>query len=122
MDKSLELRVEHINYLGNLELKYLKRFYDRRSVIERYLEGDMSIHVHGIVTGEGSHMKEGCLTIHARIDNDGGCGSWLNRESLNASDNQQASMLVWVGDSLESARPVASITRLQAFNTCLVGV
>ena len=122
MSSSLELRLEFVKNLGNLRMEYLKRFYDGSSVIERYLKGDISIHVHGIVTGVDSHMKEGCLTLNARVQDDGALGNWVNREGLSGSDNRQGFMLVWIGESLESARPVTTITRLQAFNACLVGV
>jgi hypothetical protein len=43
---SLELRLERINHGANLRFQELQRFYDRKLVLERYLEGEAELHVH----------------------------------------------------------------------------
>src|SRR5690242_20049256 len=43
---SLELRLERVNNRATLRMENLKRFYDRRPIIERYADGETELHVH----------------------------------------------------------------------------
>lgn len=101
-------------------MEYLKRFYDRRSVVERYLKEDISIHVHGIATWIDSDVKECCLTFNTWVDDDWPLGGRLNGKNFRESYDGQRSMLVWVGNVPERARPITTIVRLQKLYTCLV--
>ena len=68
-NNSLEFRLKLVKDLGNLRMEYLKRFYDESSIVERYIKGNISIHIHGIVFGMAPNLKKYCLTFLSRIDN-----------------------------------------------------
>jgi hypothetical protein len=102
---SLELRLERIKRLGNLELDFLKRLYDRRPVRELYEEGSYDLHVHAVADGERI-----CIRLKADRTAYGNVG--LCRS--------QPSMLVWVGNVLQGCRPVVSTIRLQPLDSCFV--
>jgi len=117
----LELRVKRIKYLGDLELKYLHYLNDRTSVIERYLKGDIHIHLHGNIGGATPMNRFFCLTLERPRDN----GACVNRGDIDSDETiriEDSESLVFVGvrDFPERLRPVATIARLQRLNNCLV--
>ena len=120
MKKSLELRLKLVKNLGNLRMEYLKRFYDRSSIIKRYIKGDISIHIHGIVFGMTANSEKYCLTFFNRVNNNRSFADSFHRQGTRWSDDSQGSMLVWVGDTFESARPLATEARLEKLDSCLV--
>ncbi len=89
-----ELRIEHLNCFGDLRLKLLECCYNRQSILERYVAGNLEIHVHGIV-GE----TQFCFTCTANIK---GC-----------FENGEVPVLVWIRDAGKGFCPVASVARLK---------
>ena len=85
-------------------MEYLKRFYDGHSIVERYIEGNSDIHIHGL---RGKRFE--CWVIHSAVINE-----------LRGVDHGQGDMFIRVGENVQAARPVASIVRLEALNRCLV--
>jgi len=120
MDKSLKLRLKLVKNLGNLRMEYLKRFYDGGSIIERYIKGDISIHIHGIAFGMTPNPKEHCLTFFSGVDNNKSFANSLHRQGTHWSYDSQGSVLVWVGDTFENAHPVTTEARLEKLDRCLV--
>ncbi len=100
MSNSLELRLERIKRLSNLKFQLLESVYDRRSVVERYVDGDIVIHVHGFASD-----YRFCATWH-RGDDD-----W-------AGNPCKVPVFVGIGEIAEYLRPLASITRLQPLDHC----
>lgn len=99
----LELRIKTINYLGDLRLEYLKRFYDQRSIAELYLGGEICIHVHR------KEKKWQCDTYCSPTQQ---VARWPN--------NGQIFMFVGVGNIPQNLRPINTFVRLQSLNQCLV--
>ena len=100
MADSLELWLERINSLGNLRLELLKTFYDRHSIAERYVNGNITLHVHGL-TGENRF-----------------CATWRRSDKDGTLNSSKVPLFVWVGQVSESPRPLASITRLKPLDSC----
>ena len=96
----LELRVEVTKDLGNLRLELLKTFYDRRSVAERYLDGNIALHVH-LLTGKNSF-----------------CAAWRKSDGNRTDDSSKVPVFVGVGQITEPSYPVASAERLQPLDGC----
>lgn len=95
----LELRLERINYLGDLRLEFLKRFSDEVSfAIERYAIGEVSVHIHAAA----AHEKF-CISLEG------------------SSGLAEPPVLVWIADVSQEFRPVHSRVWLQSFDCCLVG-
>jgi hypothetical protein len=99
----LELRVEHNKYIGDLQFEFLKRFYDRESILKRYIRGDIDVHLHGVIG------RRRCCLISRVI---GGDTVWVN--------NRKRLMLVGIGHLTENLRPAATAEWLQPLNDCLV--
>jgi hypothetical protein len=95
---SLEVRVKSLNYIGDLLLKFLQRFHDKRAVLERYFGGELDVHHHSTGTGY-------CAVTH--VANAGKYGN-------------EPAMLVGVGKIAERLGPFAAVTRLQPLERCLV--
>src|SRR5271165_3840628 len=51
--RSLELRIESLQYVAGVLEQQLERFHDPRSLLKQYLSGDLSFHVHGEADGRG---------------------------------------------------------------------
>ena len=96
----LELRIEVAKDLGNLRLELLKTFYDRRSVMERYLDNDIALHVHAL-TGE-----------------DGFCTTWRKSDDNRTDDSSKVPVFIGVGQIAKPSCPVASTERLQPLDSC----
>jgi len=96
----LELRLEVTKDLGNLRVELLKALYDRRSVAERYLDGYVVLHVHGL-TGK-----------------DGFCATWKKGDDNRTDDTCKVPVFVGVAQFAKSSYPVASTQRLQPLDSC----
>jgi hypothetical protein len=94
---SLEVRIESLNYVGNLLLEEVERFHDKRSVLERYLAGDLESHHHG---------SEYCAITTTLVRGNGG--------------GDKVPMLVGIGEVADFPGPLITETRLQPLNRCLV--
>ena len=79
-------------------MEFLKRFYDRRPIVERYLDGKLGVY------------------IHART----GRRCWCLIYERAHSYESKSPMLVGVGQVSKRPRPIASRMRLQSLNHCLV--
>lgn len=104
---SLEIAVKASQYRGYLLLEFLKRFYDRRSVIERYDTGEMTLHVHGLI---GDRWY--CETFYRRVRRN-------SCRKVGGGDNQVV-MLVGIGQGSENRSPTTTLKRLQSLDRCLV--
>lgn len=107
-DRPVELtrdqRIELIKYVGNTQQDYLKRLYDRSSLIERYLVNELEVHLHFASVRD---QRRACIVLNRAGDGDG--------------DNK-ARVFVDVGQSPQGPHPVASIVRLQPLEQCHVFV
>lgn len=114
MTESLELRLERLKHLGNVQLECLKRFYDRRSIVESYMDADVSLHVHHVVTGRPLCANYRVVSDHVDIVAD-------RDPQLHASRafyEDQVSVFVGVGEVAKPLRPLASVVRLQLLDLC----
>lgn len=100
MKDSLKLRLEHIKHLGNLKMELLKSFYDGRSIAERYINGEILLHVHGFASDYRF------------------CATWRQGDGDSPCNSNEVPVFVWVGNLSEDARPIASIARLQLLDSC----
>ncbi len=105
----LAFRLERLKRLGNARLENLKRWDDRRPVIERYLDMTTVLHIH--FDAEGVLACGSC-----RANPKSGEAEWR------ASKGVKMPMFVWVRDFADALRPVASIVRLQFLDRCDMGL
>lgn len=94
--ESLEVRIKSINYIGDLLLEELKRFHDKRGIVERYLCGEIESHHHW----------------------SGHCAKTVMVDA--ADHREKAAMLVGVGQFAQNPGPLTAVTRLQPLERCLV--
>lgn len=99
---SLHERIELIKRVGNAQLDYLQRLYDPCPIAERYVNGDLDVHLH---FARLAHKGGGCIICHRGSDG-------------NRCD--ETPMLVYIRQKLEGLHPVASIVRLQPLDQCHV--
>jgi len=102
LDNLLELRIEQFKRISNIQHKLLKSFYDGRSVVERYLDGSIAIHIH--LFTRNNHIFMTTIKSNASI----------------MSDSCKSFVFVGVGESFNEFRPIASIVRLQPLKHCNV--
>lgn len=105
MNNSLELRLIAEKHLSNLLFEFMERFQDQSSILERYIRGELALHVH-FVKPSGI----GCFLIEAEIDAD------LTLESR----HYQSPVLIRVGQISQNSRPLTTRVRLQEADSCLV--
>jgi len=96
----LELRFEITECLANDRYKLLKLFYNRDTIAERYLNGNILLHVH-VLTGENRF-----------------CATWRRGDHDGMPHSRQMLVLVGIGQVSENPRPVASNVRLQSLDSC----
>jgi len=94
MDKSLKLTIEEAKRLSNIKHELLQTFYDRRTVVERYLDGSVAIHIHLLTSKD-------CL-----------CITCIKADASKMSDSCKSFVFVGVGKVSKEFRPVASVIRL----------
>lgn len=113
MDNALsigELKIEINKRLSNARIDFIKRLYDRRPVVEQYLDGDCDIHVH-FTTG-----------IHRWCANYISCrAAGVSVKGDAPSDVDESVVLVEVVEVPEHRDPVASLVRLQTLDHCNMG-
>jgi len=97
----LELRLERIKCLSNLQFQLLEYVYDRRSIAERYVDGGVTLHIHGFATGDYRF-----------------CATWRRVDDGRAGNNCKVHVFVGIGESLDEFRPLASLARLQPLDCC----
>lgn len=103
----LEKRLELIKHVGNLQLEYLQRLYDRRTVAELYRQDQIVLHIHG-VWRDGSRW---CLTIkHVK-------GDAVNRRTAGAHEYRIA-VFVRVTEVSNFTHPVVSSVGLKPLKQC----
>src|SRR5207248_3049645 len=99
----LKFRLERLQQRASLRLQLLQLFYDRHSIAERYVEGQLEIHAHLARFGEASQGL--CLVIRA-ADSDRGCAA-------QPGDSNEDIVLVEVGKLSDPTEPVRSVVGLQ---------
>ncbi len=67
--KSLELALEDSKKFSNLRYELLQLLYDRRTIAERYLNGEACVHIHPLAGEYGI------------------CAAWPNRETNWVANN-----------------------------------
>lgn len=111
---SLELRLERLKRCGYLRLDFLKSLYDRRSVAELYLQGEVCLHVHFHTSGG---MVCACY-FAGQVEETKSISGGVNLKLEPALIVNKSSVFVWVGDVSESARPIASTVWLESLDCC----
>lgn len=101
-EESLEFKIEQAKCISNIQHELLNSFYDRRSVVERYLNRSVIIHAHIVTT------------------NDSFCITWVKGEGNRVFNSCKGLVFVGIGEFLEEFRPVTSIIRLQSLEHCPV--
>jgi hypothetical protein len=118
-DKTLVFkdRIEFANYISHLRMEYLKRFADRRPIIEQYLRAAIVIHAHfAKSTVNGCHDRV-CLRyrrVQAQIDSFGG-------ETAHNGPFHEVPVFIDVGESVQKLE-VRSVVRLEPLDQCDVFV
>jgi len=103
-------RLEITKHQSNAALNFLKRLYDRRPIWERYLEGNVRLHLHYSFSVTPSFKRDIEVCIGCRPDQFDVMGLLIN-------DNE-AVMLVEVGEVAEQAHTVPTRIRLASLNQC----
>ena len=96
----LELVLEGIKRMSNIRYELFKTFYDRRPIVEHYLDGSVVIHVH-VFTSQDAFC---ILTMHSD-------DHWMLYDS-------EKPMFTWVGQVSKELRPIGSFVWLQPLNCC----
>lgn len=112
--RQTESRLEQIKQRGNLRLQYIKDFYDRSPIFERYLAFKTRIHLHGLWymhAGRRQHVEVlgACLSVKRAS---------MDQHAFGSAQENICPMLVGVGQSLEFCQPVVSTVRLQLSDEC----
>ena len=118
---SAKLRFERLNRVSRLRDETFKRFFndvaDGHSVMfadrYRYEKGTDELHLHF------EAIRPFCLFLRADVNVDGRIEAVCDHfDPKRAAFWSEFSMLVWIGDRSENLRPIASVARLQALNSC----
>lgn len=109
----LELRLEFFNRLGNASDDFLKRLYDRRSIVERYLALETEVHVH-FVARDGMFCAKYSRVPHRKRLRSG----LPNLEGTRSAEGREFPVFVFVGKVSQRPRPIASLVRLQPLECC----
>lgn len=104
---SLELRAEHVKYVGNVAHEFIDRLSDQTPIGEAYLKGNLTLHMHGWI-----ESRPYCLNAFRPIEGQDHRGVW--------DGNSEEFVLVRVGNVPQGARPIATLKRLQPADHCLV--
>ena len=72
----LKLRLELSKRVSNASFDFMKRLYDRRSIVERYLNKDVNLHVHVTAGDRMACFTFECASDPAKVDIETGidCG------------------------------------------------
>ncbi len=101
----LELRLERIKHLANLELDYLKRFFDRELILSKsYEEGWLEMHIHAYFAGS---RVCGVLRV---------LGLSRSEDVERVAGDNEFNVFVEIAESAKMRRPIASLIRLQLFD------
>ncbi len=107
----IEEWLERIKYVGNLQLEYLQRLYDRRtSFTEHYRVGKAVLHLH-CFRHENSPPKQ-CLCFQMRK-----CMS-IDLSASACTDCRRSAMSVRIGEIADFTEPIIPMIRLQPLNHC----
>lgn len=107
---TFETRVEQVKRVGNLRYELLKLWYDRRSITERHLDGNLAFHMPAS-EGNGDTCWVWCPHINC-----------LTHDLVvrDAFERRQLAMLIWIRELSKVARPDASERWLQISDRELV--
>jgi len=101
----LKLGSESFDNFGDFMLEYLKRLYDKRPIFERYVEGEIEVHLHFDWNGSGW-----CFRYRGLNDGHGGLPS--------RKQDTEVFVFVFIGEGPQCASPFASIARLVLLDHC----
>jgi len=111
---TLEFRLERFKRVSNASLDFLKRLYDRRSIAELYIQGEIDLHMH-FFSGHGV----ACARYSAgEIEEAQSVGCGINLKHEIALVIMKTPVLVWVGEIAKNLSPIASTVRLQSLDCC----
>ena len=114
---SLEVLLEVGKRISNFRLDFLDCLYDRRPVFERYLAGDVDLHLHGRVPSYGMV----CVTLEAQASRNVPFETGVDVKSAVVTDADKVPVFIGVGTITEPGCPLASVVRLQPLNCCDMG-
>ena len=110
----LEFRLESLKRTSNASLNFLKRLFDRRSVAELYLQGDVDLHVH-FLTRNGVFCARLCAF---NIEKAQPVSRREHVKSKSTLVEMKAPVLIRVGKIPKEWRPVATLIRLEPLDCC----
>lgn len=127
---SLELRLEISKSISNLRFNLLERIYNGQAVIEGYEHGNVELHIHGLIESNIAGLADSSVSRvyrteedHTRFIGAAFCGrirvnSDSHRDSASGDSDNEVVVFVTVRNVGEMPRPVDSIIRLQALDSC----
>jgi len=108
-----EFGIELSKCFSNLRLDFLKCVYDGRSVLERYRNGVVNLHLHI------AHGGMWCVTLEASNSVQVvSLKTGMNGEPGNSLSRDQVPVFVRVGAIAEECGPIASVVRLKPLDLC----
>ena len=110
-------RIELANYIANLRMKNLQRFADGRSIIEKYIGGNIAIHVHFAESGSDSPNDGVCLRYRS-ISSQINAGS---HEVAGSGQSDELPVFVNVRQSVQKFE-IRSMVGLESLDHCEVFV
>jgi hypothetical protein len=104
-------RIELANYIANLRMKNLQRFADRRSIVEKYIGGDVSIHAHTHCSHSIIDAPENglCLCYRSIVPSEVHA---LGHEVANNGQLHELPVFVYVRKSVQKLK-IRSVVRLE---------
>lgn len=94
-------------HCSNLRLQFLQALGEQRPITERYIDGELDVHLH--VARRGIEIRTG-VELRARVER--GTDLPSDRALSDGIDEHEFTMLVLVRESAEKLRPVVSVVRL----------
>jgi hypothetical protein len=116
-DRLREDRVELANYIAHLRMEYLKRFADRRSIVDQYLGAAIHIHAHFAHALIDCRHNGVCLRL-GRMESQIHPG---RTESTRSRPMGEVSVPVYAGEPIEKLE-IRSLVWLEPLDECDVFV
>jgi hypothetical protein len=103
----LEIRLERFKRASNARLDFLKRLGNGGSIGEKYLQGNMNLHLHFFSGGEYCIEYKSCIKF-----------AIVDEKSDLRLDFAKFPMFISIGDITENGCPLASLVRLKPLDCC----
>ena len=114
----LEFRLEIGKHISNLRFDLLKRLYHGESIIEGYEHGKVEVHMHGFAGALGAKIEFDKKSGMGTVGRFCACFSCRPGDFGFIAHNDEVTVLVGIGQKLETLRPLRSVVRLQPLNGC----